>query len=384
MSKKGNWVMEDWLHWTEAWSMYVLRPDAQGRSLLHPTVEKMWNELRSGLLYFCRSYPTPGVAESASAACAHLKEYAKLVEEQFGTTMCKFNLHLLICRLVDQELARGKVAHSTEYWVENLIQWAKSTVRYRTTKYPELVLASDMLVDDAVARCIAAHPGLRGVVEGWAHTDGRSLNFTCMDDAAVDGTQLLGSGRVVSAADRVVVESALVEYIQQWHPAGWSENMVAAADMLWYSYAHIRAAEILHSLRYTRPRSKVSYNVLCQYYEGEEAEDVTRYIAQVQFFLKVSPGPAACGDQEQPAEPLRLAISHLYKLENVDWGVGVLYHSPTYPANPAYTNYAVGMTLSEEGYGEMQDKHAMACNALGAWFMPYSNMSAAGMDDAVA
>ena len=40
VSKKGNWTMEDWLHWTEAWSVYVLSPH-NGTPLLHPVVQQM-------------------------------------------------------------------------------------------------------------------------------------------------------------------------------------------------------------------------------------------------------------------------------------------------------------------------------------------------------
>jgi hypothetical protein len=58
------------------------------------------------------------VAHDADAAAAELRQYAKLVEQRFGLTMWKYNLHLLVCCIAQQECARGRAAHSTEYWFE--------------------------------------------------------------------------------------------------------------------------------------------------------------------------------------------------------------------------------------------------------------------------
>ena len=126
-----------------------------------------WKNLRAGLLYFCRVSPLPDIAQTVGDAVSKLRSYAAAVEHHLGHAHCKFNLHLLLCRLAPQEEARGKVAYSTEYWVENLIQWAKSIVRYRTTKYPELVLVNDMLIDDALARWLVRQPDLIGFMEEW-------------------------------------------------------------------------------------------------------------------------------------------------------------------------------------------------------------------------
>lgn len=377
ITKKGNWTMEDWLHWTEAWSVVVLRPH-EGQALLPPVLLEMWSSLRNGLLYFCRSYPTPGVPTTADDAVACLKQYAALVEKHLPLNMCKFNLHVLVCRLVAQEVARGRVCHTTEYWVENLIQWAKSTVRYRTTKYPELVLASDILVDWAVAVQMATVPGLRDKVEGW-RPDHLGYNFSNPNVCDDGGTQLLGSGRVLSG-DRVAeATTAVKSFIGVWSPPGWSVGMVDRAQLLWYSYANVRGLELLHSTAYTRTSVKKSHNVLCEFFEGA-ATQVTRYIARVKYFVKVLP-PA---DHDSPVQPLvlRLAISDMFKVRDVSWGAGAVYHSPAYPRTADAPATAVDMSVDHAGVGPMKSKHAMALtSSAGAWFMPYSNMSGAGQED---
>lgn len=373
ISKKGNYTMEDWLHWTEAWSVVVLRPH-NGQQLLPDDLVEMWSNLRQGLLYFCRSNPTPGVPTTPEGAVACLKHYAELVEQHFGVKMCKFNLHLLVCRLAAQEAARGRVCHTTEYWVENLIQWAKSSVRYRTTKYPEMVLASDILIDWAIAVRLATVPGLRGVVEGWRPQNlGYSFTNT---DVCDSGTQLLGSGRSLGAERLAEAAAAVRRYIELWKPAGWSVGMVDGAQFLWYSYANVRGLELLHSTAYTRARVNVSYNVLCQFHEGASAT-LTSYIARVKYFVKVSP-PADHDSDMQPVV-LRLALSDLFKVSDVSWGAGVVYHSPTYPHSADVQAAAVDMLVTAQGAAAMRDKHAMARTSTdGAWFMPYSNMSGSG------
>jgi hypothetical protein len=53
VSVKGNWTMEDWLHWTESWSVCMLRPYVVGgvtKPILHESAAEMWQHLRAGLL----------------------------------------------------------------------------------------------------------------------------------------------------------------------------------------------------------------------------------------------------------------------------------------------------------------------------------------------
>lgn len=400
-SKKGNWVMEDWLHWTEVWSVFVLRPytvDGVEKPILHPEAAKMWEHLRRGLLYFCRSYPVEGVAQSVDEAAAALREYAVLVEKRFGPRMCKYNLHLLVCRLARQEKARGRVAHSTEYWIENLIQWAKSTLRYRTTKYPELVLASDMLVDDAIVRNTSLHADVRAKLGEWQHIDGQGTTPRCPDDGGFDGSQLLGPGVVLGRADRARsgVDEIVQQFVADFKPEGWAEGMVGQADMWQYKYAHAGGTELLHSTSYMRPRSRVSYNVLCQFWEGRVIEGLddgvvedcpTDYIGQIKYFVKVVPPAVMDTEGVVQAEVLRLAVMdlHLVQLVSTDLAksrVGEFYQSTTYKAAlPLYADYAVSLSQQEGEWACLCCKLVMGIDGDVAIFMPYSNMSASGQDD---
>eukprot|EP00879_Flechtneria_rotunda_P003052 GHRR01003272.1.p2 GENE.GHRR01003272.1~~GHRR01003272.1.p2 ORF type:complete len:158 (+),score=16.85 GHRR01003272.1:1819-2292(+) len=149
--------MEDWLHWTQTWSVYILIPH-NGQSCWILRWSTSGNTCGLASCTSARVEPLPDCAQTADDAGDKQKIYAEAVNEHFGSHICKFNLHVLICRLLYQEGARGKAAYGNEYWVENLIQWVKSVVKGRTTKYPELVLVYDTLTDEALVSWCRQHP----------------------------------------------------------------------------------------------------------------------------------------------------------------------------------------------------------------------------------
>jgi hypothetical protein len=61
----------------------------------------------------------------------------------------------LACWLHIQEEERGSVYHDTELWLERVLQWLKSKVKYHTTSCPEKIMANFVLLDLALR-------GLRG------------------------------------------------------------------------------------------------------------------------------------------------------------------------------------------------------------------------------
>ena len=79
--------------------------------------------------------------------------------QELPLAMRTFNLHMAICRLFDQESARGPAAKDVELWVERVIQAVKENLKYRITSCPERLYLSDRLVDDALARW-SREPGM--------------------------------------------------------------------------------------------------------------------------------------------------------------------------------------------------------------------------------
>jgi hypothetical protein len=129
--KKGHYVMEDWLHFMESYSLYILSTD--GAPDLWPDVEmkEAWDHLRTGLMHYFRYNEDDFTIEKRALARSHLIDFAKIWQRRIGITGCTFNLHTLICRLFDQETARGALTFTLEWWLEQGIQQMKSNVKFR-------------------------------------------------------------------------------------------------------------------------------------------------------------------------------------------------------------------------------------------------------------
>eukprot|EP00884_Botryococcus_braunii_P010794 jgi/Botrbrau1/19716/Bobra.0003s0076.1 len=350
--------MEDWLHWTETWSVYILRPH-KGRHILPRLVREMWKHLRGGILYYLRVHPTPEVPATATKATRWLKKYAKAAEKHIGKWMCKYNFHVLICRLIVQESQRGKVATGTEYWVENLVQSAKTIIRGRTTSHPEKVLVNYLCLERALTRFRYKYPEVAGLEQWGSERHRGEIHRSNTDTGAPDGTQLLGSGTVVPAHMLGTCKRALTKVLEDFPGLcqGWNAESVTSATFLKYAYADRAGNEVVHSQSYKPPKSRVSYNVLVQYVENGVH---VSYVAVIQFFVKVM--APAC-------EPLRLAISNLHRVEFLpeEIAIGSMWAAKDM-GKPTHENYPVL-------FAHMLDKHVMAAVGKAAWFMPYSNMS---------
>ncbi len=136
--------------------------------------------------------------------------------------------------------------------------------------------------------------------------------------------------------------------------------------------------------------------LLCQFWEGEvgdaigdeqECEVPTDYIGKVNYFVKVVPAEGVDSSEgaDEPApkaEVLRLAVMDLHLLQCIDAGVGDAYQSVTYAAGrAAYSNTALSLSWDDNSWATLCCKMALAVADGVAFFLPYSNMFASGVDD---
>lgn len=64
--------MEDWLHFTETFSVGILQPDADGRELLPQPYLQMWSLLRTAVVHYFRASRAEATATREYAqAAAH-------------------------------------------------------------------------------------------------------------------------------------------------------------------------------------------------------------------------------------------------------------------------------------------------------------------------
>lgn len=376
-----------------------------------------------GALYFMREKHVFGVATTLEEACNALRGFGLGLEALFGITACRYNLHVLLCRLGDQERACGSVRQMTEYWIELVVQLAKSSVRYRTTKHPEKVLAMDVCVDEGLQLALVRWPEaeLKGFKDwvpsrgygrfmGWGIDDApgggeggggeggrRVAHYLTRHgrlDFAQDGNMLLGVGKPLSRCKQAQMDAArqaLRRLVHYTSPAGWTPALAdeAVSQAVMYQYADIATYEHLYSRAYTRAWARVSHFVACQYVEeGDDEDDPTRYVADVAFFCRaVLPGSsgdaaeaaddAAAVEAGEPAPPvrvLRFAVADLYRLEHRQRSVGKAYVA-RYPGRPAMAPYGVRL-VPEEMTGKMVMSR---CDETGCvQFLEYGTASGSG------
>eukprot|EP00884_Botryococcus_braunii_P007856 jgi/Botrbrau1/17071/Bobra.31_2s0002.2 len=371
----GTWVMEAWLHWLETWIVYILRPEG-GRALLAPALEAMWDNLRRGLVYYLRSClhkDQDDIPTTCQEATAMLREFARLAEVHFGPKLCTYNLHMLICRLQDQELARGKAAFGHEYWIEYCVQKCKRILDGRGILFPEITLVKHLLLEEALTN-LKASGGVASFDESIG-TAAQPMMAANVDEGDGGGCQLLGSGCALTERQILAARAGLQNLWKDFHevlvPAGWSEDLHMHSDLLLYRHADAgESGEIIHSMKYGRTRTKESFHVRVSYMEAGDVQ--ADYVASVRFFQKVS--PAQCAGQEEhldEVQPLRLAIARLIRVRLVPTASGRLWRAHL-RTDVRYEHYAVM-------FNDMLGKVISAKPEGGddIWFVPYSNMSEA-------
>ena len=103
VNKRGWWVMEEWLHFTETWSNVILQPykDSKGKTvhILHDDeLRAAWKALRHVVSHLMRADDEHVSAQACTAVAEALATYSKHVESVFGLRACTYNLHMIVCR----------------------------------------------------------------------------------------------------------------------------------------------------------------------------------------------------------------------------------------------------------------------------------------------
>ena len=359
--KRGNWVMENWLHWTETFSVLVLMPERSGVHVIHtPELRRMWELLRSAVLFFLRSPENDG-EHSYLAQCEeardNLWEYAKMAEELFQHRLCKYNLHQVCCRLLRQIVARGHCAFDAEYWLESMVRYYKTLVRGHGTTCPELYSASSMLLHQLVTRMKLEGFGGSGVEALLPNDKSKSMHGGHLDVADLySDTQLLGSGKRVLKKDRAHVMGVVNRAMAERGLAYKDPDLVT---VMLYQHAAL-GTEVFKSESYFRARKRVSYFTSFSGSGGRE------YVVKVKYFVRA-------GGLEPDETDMRLAVCDVYLAVSSRGMSGHLLHVPDM-VNPLYEDE--GLRVDKIG-----TKVISMLVGNKAWFAHYSNAS--GLIDAV-
>jgi hypothetical protein len=361
-TKIGHYTMEDLINFLEFGCVRLLD------GVLAQELANIWRLFRRGILFFLRERHVSDLPSNAREAWDSLYAFGKAMHERFGVTACKYNLHIILCRVLDQERWCGDVRQMTEYWIEMMVQFAKSSVRYRTTRFPEKVLSGDWCMDEALQMWKLLWPGANlKTFDQWVPKFRAAQHRGVgLDDADLEGNMLLGNGKPIHRMTTVQVvraRAALKSCIEEMTPAGWTAADAATADIMAYQYADLHTFQNVYSRAYTRATRRISHLVRCMWTVGA---NVIEYIGDVHFFILAR---APDGNEDHD---IRLGVCDLFELHKVERTIGCAW-TATYPDTPSFRYHGVRLQ-------EMRDKMVLcACDEPGRMqFLEYGTTSGTG------
>ena len=230
-------------------------------------------------------------------------------------------------RALDQQYARGLTALDSEFWVENLMQRCKSTVKYRARSNPEVLLVNSLMQQHALAMVRRDNgfrdgkPYVQWYDERLPQYRNADLQVEHADAGASNGSQLLGKGTVPKPAVQKATLASLKlcqsQYSSVWKSQGWTEPL-KPEDVLLMTYKRAQlgeSRELLLSESCQLSKTRVSYYAAVHYL------DEGMYIARIKYFVKVhnmTPATAATPSS------LRYAIADLYATQALPDPDGIL------------------------------------------------------------
>lgn len=292
----NNYKIEDWLHFVETFSHYIFLPGT-----LTPRLEEMWSLLQKVVHHYCRgvsftkSHGSTFKDQSDLAAEA-LRKYAVLVEENFPSSMCTYNLHMLVCRLPVQEQQRGSSAKDLELVVERNMQYFKQRIGKHNSKDPEKIFVGDLFLEKALRRVVRDHPNLPSY-EAMCGDCGLVTFQGPTYDQLEEGsdTILLGKGMVPTADQIAQIKEAIKVYAKvvcmqrQWsgealekalRPPPRNSQPRLDKHVLVYRRAEVNQ-DVFISHWYHRVLRPSSY--IQVYFEDSKSS----FIGQVLFFVRI-------------------------------------------------------------------------------------------------
>jgi hypothetical protein len=316
--------------------------------ILPKEIQEMIGHLRRGLLYFMREGPdrVAGIAETAKQATEELQQYNEMAEEFTDRYLCKYNLHVLNCRLPAQEAQRGSVPQCSEFFIERAVQECKSDVRYRTTSNPETTLAKGRLVEFAMTQIRVKYPFVKDVeghfpdtpelrnrmleASGLKVTDEQDSMFylgigfgkPLTEDDPKTSTQY---GTAVRALLKMMgdVPERLVE-------DGWDlsqrDAQTKQATYVRYLGMDLFTSEIVQCQEYRRNKTRMSYHVLCVYDLGTE---IVHFVARIKFFVVATLSEGVT---------VKYGVADLWRLKHVKNVMGEYWVSEDFDKDPVDPN----------------------------------------------
>ena len=231
---------------------------------------------------------------AAMSAADDLKEYAHLAEaahrhpppgqHPLPPSLLTHKLHVLVCHLPTQELARGHRSGDHENWVERSIGDLKRSTRYHCSSKPEAVGLNSMLLSTSLQEQRAAHPLLKTIPEmkddGYTGHQSWDPNLDS-DECFMLGCTVKRKGpprgfpgqfECQQTDDKVLIDSFLRTQDSKF--SGYEPADLVLSSISVYSRARLRDSTV-SSILYSRSKSRVNHFIKLRFanqvYIGENA-----------------------------------------------------------------------------------------------------------------
>jgi hypothetical protein len=232
--------------------------------------------------------------------------------------LASFKLHTAAVHLPQQAHACGAVAHMLEFWVERMVQFLKTYVKYRSTDYPELIFVHWHLIWKALAHSRAEHPedcrSFDELIPAVRHGPQLPPKYDVPADDSAE--VLLGKAQPLTPEELGVVINLLAINHCTELPGQWTSERLASSRLQKFVKANLATDDGLASAQCeSQGRKDNSWAYISILSAAGFRESC---IARPRMFVQVLSEPAAVdGDQAFPAageqpDQLRLAVCDMW------------------------------------------------------------------------
>ena len=308
LSKKSTWTMDMYLHTALTWSTYIFQ---DGVGIMDPRVFRMWILLREVIKHYCVvGHEDDWTDKNRADAYGALLLFAKLAQQHvesdgFPVSIMMSNLHLLSCRLYDQESARGAVGFDVELFMEREIGKWKQSTRYRCSAEPERIAIKTLHLDQALLAQSFSHPSLKTISElraaagrkDFSSGDIFPLDSVPLADGSIEASRFIGSAVKRRATvrrqrkdgstlnerelDREMVCDIFMHLYKSdasYEEFPFESNDVSEDSIRVYARANKNDDEILNSSRYDGTKSRVNNIVTLRFGDEPYLGVIDRFI----------------------------------------------------------------------------------------------------------
>lgn len=300
---RKSYKIEDWLHFVEVFSAYIFN------DILPVQAKRLWGMLCDAVSHYMRPvdedlfHTQVAFNEGVRLAGDSLMNYARTLEQlSYPPHLFTSNLHMDVCRLPEQEHARGASCLDVELVVERLMQEFKVGMGRHVCRNPDKVFVNNYLIGRALARMRVEH-GLR-TIEELLHTPEPT---GAMYDTMRENCKLNGRGQVVTSAStlqdiqREAKKLVFNTGLEGWTRADVDVALSREARVKCCKYTGATCREDIVSIG-TGSSERDNFWVQVQY-----DNDDTPHAGLVRMLVKITHPTVA------NTPPLRLAMCDLYK-----------------------------------------------------------------------